>query len=261
MGSLDSVQGITSYYCLTFTAVIHELFVSYLMGIRTSGGFIAYLNGQEINRVRMPDGAVTKDTTATETGSSEFVVAGYSMFTSALVDGENFLCVEVHKRSVRSETNDFDVYVTPQGDARELLVGGTVARSHEGFDSIYWHETWDKVFDKNTNTKFYSDDDDCSDVWFEYTLPNQRKEWVSRAEIWKGNGPDAQPVVAAHPGVEHANQEGLLGDAGLHGRAQVDGERLRREEDDELFAVEIRTARSVWWRTAATRRASRSASG
>ena len=193
VGSLESVQGITSYYCLTFTAVIHELFISYLMGIRTSGGFIAYLNGQEINRVRMPDGAVTKDTTATETGSSEFVVAGYSMFTSALVDGENFLCVEVHKRSVRSETNDFDVYVTPQGDARELLVGGTVARSHEGFDSNYWHETWDKVFDKNTNTKFYSDDDDCSNVWFEYTLPNQRKEWVSRAEIWKGNGLTRNP--------------------------------------------------------------------
>ena len=195
VGSLESVAGISSQYCVTFNAILHELFVTYTVAVRTSGGFITYLNGQEVNRVRLPDGTVTKDTAATESTDSAFVLMTDSIFTSALVDGENFLCVDVHKRTASSSaTNDFDIYVTPQGGERELLVGGTIAYSHQGYNDAYYHETWDKAFDKNVYTKFYSSDSECSNVWFEYTLPDQRKEWASRTEIWKGNGQTRNPT-------------------------------------------------------------------
>lgn len=195
VGQLDKVADITSYYCTTFNAVINELFVSFEAGVRTRGGFILYLNGVELNRVRMPAGEVTKDTHALEQAStSSFIVYADSIFTSALVDGENFLCVEVHKRLASEENNDFDVYVSPLSGNRELLSGGTVTRSHDGYDDGTWHETWEKVFDKKTNTKFFSDDEECSNVWFVYTFGNERKEWATKTEIYKGNGNTRNPT-------------------------------------------------------------------
>lgn len=61
-------------------------------------GAVIYLNGAEVARVRMPDGAITFGTRATSV-APEGVVTNIALPTTNLVQGDNVIAVEVHQRS------------------------------------------------------------------------------------------------------------------------------------------------------------------
>lgn len=74
-------------------------------------GCIAYVNGEEIGRVRLPEGAV-EDYSAEGVGK----VTGYSALAipvSLLRDGVNDIAVEVHQQSPQSSDLKFDAAITP----------------------------------------------------------------------------------------------------------------------------------------------------
>ena len=84
--------------------------VSSLMGLQLEAsfddGFAAYLNGEEIARSHLPEGALTADTAAT----SHEVTSGPETFfidPDLLVDGENVFSVEVHNSSLGSSDLSF----------------------------------------------------------------------------------------------------------------------------------------------------------
>jgi hypothetical protein len=92
---------ITAYFRTVFpftkTRGVVTLFCENLL----DDGAVYYLNGAEVGRLRMPTNAVTFSTlatTVTPEGRSAFLV----LDSTPLVDGENFLAVEVHQSSSTS---------------------------------------------------------------------------------------------------------------------------------------------------------------
>ena len=71
---------ISSYYCTTFHASYSQSVSGFTLGVNVRGGFIAYLNGVEISRVRMPAGDVTETTfPTTELPTASFVYISNSI--------------------------------------------------------------------------------------------------------------------------------------------------------------------------------------
>ncbi len=68
------------------------------LGLLVDDGGVAYLNGQELHRVRMPVGPVTESTPSAETvwGAAERTWTTVEVPSSAIVAGTNVLAVEVH---------------------------------------------------------------------------------------------------------------------------------------------------------------------
>ncbi len=73
-------------------------------------GAVFYLNGQEVFRLHMPDGAIHPQTRATNTvgGVGEGHRHNLSLDPALIVDGENTLAVEVHQASSASSDMSFD---------------------------------------------------------------------------------------------------------------------------------------------------------
>ena len=76
-------------------------------------GAAVSLNGVEILRAGLPDGALTADTYASRTasGSGETDYTAFSASAEALVDGTNVLAVEVHQAAPDSSDLGFDLAV------------------------------------------------------------------------------------------------------------------------------------------------------
>ena len=190
-GTFPNVESITSFYCTSFTAVGLDLFAGYRLGIKTRGGFVAYLNGEEINRVRLSDDAL-RSTPATQAFTEPtWVTMGMGIQASTLIEGDNYLCVEVHKATSSSVVeNEFDVYLRPAVGGDDLVVDGTYTYSHAGYNDGTWFEEIGNAVDKNTSTKFYSNDATCTSggsAWLQWTYNNERKEFVTRFTFYTGN--------------------------------------------------------------------------
>lgn len=65
-------------------------------------GAVYYLNGREVFRLGMPEGAVTRETLATRTVGDATLEGPFDFPATGLVEGENVLAVEVHQISTGS---------------------------------------------------------------------------------------------------------------------------------------------------------------
>ena len=72
--------------------------------IRHDDGFVVYLNGEEIGRANLPNGALTKDTKATshEFEDRPFVRTFNDVSTTTLVSGRNLVAVRLHNEMLNS---------------------------------------------------------------------------------------------------------------------------------------------------------------
>ena len=210
-GSLPSVNGITSRYCTHFQVTNMDLFAAYSIEIKTKGGFIAYMNGEEINRVNLADDASVKTTATKAYTASRWVYYSMGMQSSNLVVGDNYLCVEVHKSySNSNEPNDFNVVMSPKPEGIDLIANGSYRSSHPGLDDGQWHETNANIFDKNTGNKFYAKDSSCKNVWVEWAYENDRREFVTRFVFFTGNGRRRMPHKVDLHGINGDSKELLL---------------------------------------------------
>ncbi|MFT4980037.1 MAG: hypothetical protein ACI8S6_005949 [Myxococcota bacterium] len=84
------------------------------LGLLCDDGAIVYLNGTEIHRRNMPDGAVTEDTLAavTVSGADETSFFTTDFDKIALREGDNVIAVEVHQASLSSSDLSFDLRFT-----------------------------------------------------------------------------------------------------------------------------------------------------
>jgi len=100
--------------------------VSGLLRLRRDDGAVVYLNGEELLRSNMPEGAIDASTfAATEMiGNGESSLNEY-MVQLDLLEGTNVIAVEVHQINFTSSDISFDL---------ELLVESTTAPCAAGFD-------------------------------------------------------------------------------------------------------------------------------
>ena len=109
-----ALKPVTTYLRRTFVVTNAAFFFNYTLRILCDDGAIIYVNGQEVARVRMPEGPVSSSTPANSTvegaGESEFIQrAAYAVAT-----GTNIIAVELHQAAGGREDASFDL---------ELLAG------------------------------------------------------------------------------------------------------------------------------------------
>ncbi len=80
------------------------------LGLRADDGAVVYLNGIEVRRVNMPDGAVGWSTSPISwvSGRSEDT-QDHRISTDALIDGTNVVAVEVHNYWPGNNDLSFDL--------------------------------------------------------------------------------------------------------------------------------------------------------
>jgi len=112
----------TSYFRKEFSIQDKVDFGGFIVRLMRDDGAIVYLNGVEQFRVNMPDGTVNYSTYATEPvwGAGETSYFDYPIDLSDIVEGINYLAVEIHQESAGSSDLIFDLELL--GQVNEGLV-------------------------------------------------------------------------------------------------------------------------------------------
>jgi len=107
---------ITTYFRHSFDLADASIFESLTLRVLRDDGAVVYLNGVEVFRTNMPDGAIDYTTLAASTVSgsdeSKFFVAGVD--PSLLHDGPNVLAAEIHQAAATSSDISFDLELRGQ---------------------------------------------------------------------------------------------------------------------------------------------------
>ena len=107
-GPKKSHKHITTYFRHAFVAPDGIRYSALRLDLVADDGAVAYLNGTEVVRARMPDGPIGHDTVAAA-GAPEGGSDALAAPASALRPGRNVLAVEVHQRSGSSSDVSFDL--------------------------------------------------------------------------------------------------------------------------------------------------------
>lgn len=95
----DTLRGVTAIYFRTrfFRADGPDLAGTRILRIRCKEGWVAYMNGREILRRRMPEGPISHATKGLPGGTDVYEAAFLKAADCPLVSGVNVLAVEVHR--------------------------------------------------------------------------------------------------------------------------------------------------------------------
>ena len=102
---------ITTYFRRDFEVEDPTAFTSLLLRLVRDDGAVVYLNGQEIARSNMPEGAINSQTLALSAvgGADESTFYEFNVPTSRLREGRNVLAVEIHQNAGNSSDLSFDL--------------------------------------------------------------------------------------------------------------------------------------------------------
>jgi parallel beta-helix repeat protein len=110
-GSNANNKYITTYFRLSFNITDASSVQNLVFSLLRDDGAVVYLNGQEVIRSNMPNGAVSYNTNASSSvgGGDENTFFEYSVDGNALINGENILAVEIHQSDNASSDISFDL--------------------------------------------------------------------------------------------------------------------------------------------------------
>ena len=218
-GSFDN-QVKTVYFRNTFTVEKGTYFPFFKFAVRTVGGFAVYLNGAEILRVNLPQGALSYDTP----GVHDMDVSEYAYFTlpsEHLRTGSNLLAVELHRyEGVIAQQIVFDLKSTMMtGESVYVSTHGSVSSSHHDPEQSKKPEV---VFD-NAVVSNWSDTQ--LPVWIRYSYPENNLVAVTTLTITTGRGSVLHmPVHFAFFGIRNESR-------------LVDGRYVSQETRERLLIV------------------------
>ena len=104
------------FFTTSFTVSNRNTFQGYELSLKARAGVLVYLNGKEIYRRYLPEGAITTSTTATG-GAITSSWRSITGVMSDLVDGSNVLSIALVAVSAESTTIDFDVFLRLMGES------------------------------------------------------------------------------------------------------------------------------------------------
>ncbi len=112
-GPSSSSKYITTYFRRHFTIRDPSLFTALNFAVQRDDGVVVYVNGAEVFRDNMPQGAIGYRTVASSsvsgTNKTWFLLRGPFPATDFLVVGDNVVAAEVHQRSGGSSIMDFNL--------------------------------------------------------------------------------------------------------------------------------------------------------
>jgi Calcineurin-like phosphoesterase len=102
---------ITTYFRHTFDVTDATVYDGLTLNVLRDDGAVVYLNGTEVFRSNMPDGAIGYTTPASTAigGADESVYHSAALDASLLVNGTNELAVEIHQANPTSSDISFDL--------------------------------------------------------------------------------------------------------------------------------------------------------
>jgi len=106
---LDGTRIITTYFRRTFNVSNVTSFAYFQMDVKRDDGAVVYLNGTEAARFNMPSGVITNGTTPPDASDDGTIFFPALIPASMLVEGLNYIAVEVHQSSVQSSDVSFDM--------------------------------------------------------------------------------------------------------------------------------------------------------
>ena len=179
-GSFDN-QVKTVYFRTTFTVAEDAYFPFFKFAVRTVGGFAVYLNGAEILRVNLPQGALSYNTP----GVQDMDVSEYAYFTlpsEHLRTGSNLLAVELHRyEGGIAQQIVFDLKSTMMtGESVYVSTHGSVSSSHHDPEQSASPFV---VFDNAVVSKW---SDTQLPVWVRYSYPENNLVAVTTLTITMG---------------------------------------------------------------------------
>jgi lysophospholipase L1-like esterase len=142
---------ITTYFRFGLVVNRADRWIDFTLHLWQDEGVVVYLNGTELWRSNMPDGAVDYSTTALTsngpTAEINFVVERFD--AELLLDGLNVVAVEVHQSSADSADLGFDFALEGRSRARPppvriLPLGDSITQGGDGFAS-FRYLLWSKL--------------------------------------------------------------------------------------------------------------------
>ena len=230
-GSFDgSVK--TVYFRAHFALPADAFFSTFAFSLRTVGGFAAYLNGEEVLRMNLPQGELRYTTPAVRmvdvAEAMRFVVSAAQLRT-----GANVLAVELHQfaDAVSTEKIVFELRSTLLNQEMTKVSGeGIVTSSHNNPEESMKPEV---LFD-DVGTRAWGDSH--FPVWVRYTYPANQLVAVNELSITsQRKGMGIPPAHFAFFGVR--NETVVVGD---HTETTEVRERLLVVKNPFLFAGESR---------------------
>ncbi|MFC5675849.1 delta-60 repeat domain-containing protein [Aeromicrobium endophyticum] len=110
-----ATRPLTSYFRQQVTVTNRAAIKSLLLTTRADDGVAVYVNGKEVGRANLPEGALTRGTYATVAASTATAVASpvsWNVPPSVLVDGVNTIAVEVHSNYRLTPSLSMDLTLT-----------------------------------------------------------------------------------------------------------------------------------------------------
>ena len=118
-GPDDRNKYLTTYFVRNINVNVADLADRVEFGLLRDDGAVVYVNGAEVFRDNMPEGAITYRTGASRTiAEGEETVYNTRTFPKSIFrEGENRIAVEIHNRDAISSDLRFDLFVKEAGDA------------------------------------------------------------------------------------------------------------------------------------------------
>jgi hypothetical protein len=127
-GNDPANKPLATYFRQEFSVERPTDFARLELAVLRDDGAVVYLNGNEIFRSNMPDGAVTATTLAVTTvgGNDERVFYSATVDSDSLIPGRNLVAVEVHQANPTSSDLSFDLRLRGLVASNQLVAAGAV---------------------------------------------------------------------------------------------------------------------------------------
>jgi len=115
---------ITTYFRKSVVLTNKETLKNITILLKCDDGAVVYVNGSEVFRQNMPAAIISKNTLALSSiaGADESTFTSHSVSSSAFVNGQNIIAVEVHQNAANSADVSFDLELFSLGTPEDIYL-------------------------------------------------------------------------------------------------------------------------------------------
>ena len=121
-GTFSFYKYVTTYFRKVISITDASLYSGFSLSIKRDDGAVVYINGTERYRTNMPTGTVSYSTLASSDAADDGETPQtISLPAGVLVSGSNVIAVEIHQRSRSNADISFDLQLTANAGAGDLV--------------------------------------------------------------------------------------------------------------------------------------------
>ncbi|MCB1094179.1 MAG: lamin tail domain-containing protein [Verrucomicrobiae bacterium] len=175
-GENAGAKHVTTYLRKTLSVSVAADVTELTISLLRDDGAVVYVNGVEVIRDDIPEGAVAFDTLASTSagGTEESTYFDFTIQPDMLVNGDNVIAVEVHQSSTSGSDMSFDMEVTGKvlaGNSDLVITRDTVVRMR-AFDGENWSALNEAFFTLEGSSVASSENVTISEIHYNPYMPD-----------------------------------------------------------------------------------------